>query len=353
MKLFNDEPVNTGRQRELDWARGFAVIFMILVHVKSELPGFHLSDVYSKIIGFVGSPLAAPTFMILLGAGIVYSRKNEPKKIAIQGIKLLILHYALNIVAFGVPNLIMLIRTQDVSYIEELFKQVFDVDILAFAGLTFLFFALCIKLKLKTIHIVLITLLIACLNYVFTRFISNYWYGTLLGLFVRVNEHSFFPFMAWIGYPVMGYIFGSYLKRCNNKRYLYKNLFAISVLVVIAITLGSQKYGFDIWSMNLGADDYYYQDFVSYILVGGICFTWISLLYFLSEVKALYFAGKQLTRYSNNTTVIYFTQWVIIGWISILSLIDFPVNPWINLLTGIGVIIASDAIAVLYKRLMK
>ncbi|MDR2571481.1 MAG: acyltransferase [Oscillospiraceae bacterium] len=351
MKLFSDEPVNTGRQRELDWARGFAVIFMILVHVKSELPGFPLSDAYSKIIEFVGSPLAAPTFMILLGAGLVYSRKNEPKKIATHGIRLLALNYLLNFIAFGIPYIIMFIRTKDAAHIELFFKQVFDVDSLAFAGLTFLFFALCIKLKLKTIHIVLTTLSIACLNYVVTRFISSNWYGILPGLFVRVNDYSFFPFMAWIGYPVMGYIFGSYLKRCNNKRQLYKYLFTCSVLVVVAITLGSQKYGFDIWNMNLGADDYYYQDFVSYILVGGICFTWISILYVLSEVKALYFAGKQFTRYSNNTTVIYFTQWVIIGWISILSLIDFPVVPWVNLLTGIGVIIASDTIAVLYKRL--
>jgi len=71
MKLFSDENINTGRQTELDWARGFAVFFMILVHVKIELPGFPFSSLYSKVLEFVGSPLAAPTFMILLGAGIV------------------------------------------------------------------------------------------------------------------------------------------------------------------------------------------------------------------------------------------------------------------------------------------
>jgi uncharacterized membrane protein len=354
MKLFSDEPVNTGRQTELDWARGFAVLFMILVHVKMLLPGFPFSSVYSTIIEFAGSPLAAPTFMILLGAGIAYSRKQEPAKMAVHGIKLLILHYVINFVAFGIPALIMLMQTKEEAYGNDFFVYLFGIDILAFAGLAFLFFALCKKLQLEHVHIVLITLAIACLNYVFTWLVSEFWHGPTPGLFVRANEYSYFPFMSWIGYPVMGYIFGSYLKRCNDKKYFYKYLFAFSILVVATITLGSQKYCFDIWSMHFGPDDYYYQDFIQYILVGGICFSWISILFALSKttVKALDFVGKQLSRWSRNVTSMYFTQWVVIGWLSVLNLIAFPANPWINLTTGIIVVIISDATAVLYKKLI-
>ncbi len=100
--------INTGRQQELDWARGLAVFFMVLVHVKMELPGFPLTQPYSKAIEFLGPPLAAPTFMILMGAGIVFSKSGTAQTLALRGVKLLGLHYALNLIAFASPYLVLL-----------------------------------------------------------------------------------------------------------------------------------------------------------------------------------------------------------------------------------------------------
>ena len=351
MKFFIDEPINTGRQTELDWAKGFAVFFMILVHVKIELPGFPLSNLYSKVLEFVGSPLAAPTFMILLGAGVAYSRNNEPKKLAKRGLNLLILHYVLNFASFGLPYLIMLIQTGDAAYKEAFVNHSFGVDILAFAGITFLFFALKEKLRMETVHVIFAALSLSCLNYFLTWVVDNFWSGPAPGLFVRANEYSYFPFLSWIGYPVMGYIFGRHLIRCTDKKLFYNYLFAFSVLTLATISMGSLKYDFDLWSMHFGPDDYYYQDFIQYILVGGICFSWISALYALSGIKIFGFAGKQLARWSRNTTAMYCTQWMIIGWFSILNLIDFPADPSVNFITGIIVVILSDAVASLYKKL--
>ena len=352
MKLFNDEQINTERQTELDWARGFAVFFMILVHVKMELPGFPLSDIYSIILEFAGSPLAAPTFMILLGAGIVYSKNSEPKKLAKHGLELLLLHYVLNFAAFGLPSLIMLIQSTDITYREDFFSYTFGVDILAFAGITFLFFALKEKLRMGTVHLVLITLVLSCLNYLLTFFMNYFWSWPVIGLFVRANENSFFPFLSWVGYPVMGYVFGRHLIRCTDKKRFYSYLFAFSVLIVATITLGSLKYGFDIWSIHLGLEEYYYQDFIQYILVGGICFAWISLLYSLSRLKFLTFAGKTLARWSRNVTAIYCAQWLIIGWAFVFFVDLFPEDPLINFIIGLMVVILSDGLAVLYKKLL-
>jgi len=350
-KLFSDEQINTGRQSELDWARGFAVFFMILVHVKLELPGFPLSNLYSKILEFAGSPLAAPVFMILLGAGIVYSRNKEPKKLAKHGLLLLALHYALNFGAFGLPNLIKLIQTGDVQYRDALFHYTFGVDILAFAGITFLFFALMEKLKLESIHVAFTALALACLNYLLTWLMNTFWSGPAPGLFIRASEYSYFPFLSWIGYPVMGYIFARHLIRCTDKKRFYKYLFAFSVLITATITLGSFKYDFDIWSMHFGPEEYYYQDFIQYILVGGICFSWISLLYTISSVKIFGFVGKLLARWSRNVTAMYCAQWLIIGWFSIMAPSLFPESPVINFGIGIIVVILSDIAAVLYKKL--
>jgi uncharacterized membrane protein len=351
IKLFDDTRVNTGRQYELDWARGLAVLFMVFVHVKIELSGIPLSNTYSKIVEFFGSPTAAPTFMILLGVGIVYSKNSAPKKLAMRGLKLIALHYIINIFTFGLPLLIHFFQTNDNTFLSESINYTLGIDILAFAGLTFLFFALMEKLKLRFIHIVLITLALSCLNYLLTIPTENLIWGFTAGLFVRVWEYSYFPFLAWIGYPVIGYAFASLLARCADKNVFYKYLFVVSILVVAAISLGSLKYGFDIWSIHFGPEDYYSQDFIQYILVGGICFSWISILYMLSKISALNFIGKQFYRWSKNVTVIYFVQYMILGWFSCLELIKLPVKPLVNFIMGIVVFILSDLISVLYLKI--
>jgi uncharacterized membrane protein len=351
IKLFDDTRVNTGRQYELDWTRGLAVLFMVLVHVKIELSGLPLSNTYSKIVEFFGSPTAAPAFMILLGTGIVYSKNSAPQKLAMRGLKLIALNYGLNLIAFGIPLLIRFFQTKDNTILNESIAHIFGIDILAFAGITFLFFALMKKIKLRFINIVLVTLVLSCLNYLLTVSTDNVILGFTAGIFVRVCEYSYFPFFAWIGYPVMGYAFANLLARCADKNGFYKYLFAVSILSVAAISLGSLKYSFDIWDMHFGPEDYYYQDFIQYILVGGICFSWISILYMLSKIRALNFIGKQFCRWSKNTTVIYFVQWLIIGWCSCLELISLPMKPLVNFITGLVVFIFSDAIAFLYLKI--
>jgi uncharacterized membrane protein len=352
MKLFADEYINTGRQIELDWARGLAVLFMVFKHVKSYLPGFPLSSPYSQIISFFFFLLAAPAFMILLGAGVVFSRNRSPKKMALRGLSLLALNYALHFTAFGIPHLIMFANTNDTAHLEGFVIEVFCVDILAFAGLSFLFFALMEKLRLRCVDVVLITLVLSCLNFVIIP-IDNFYLGVLLGHFVYVGENEFFSFLPWIGYPVMGYVFGGLLKRCTDKNFFYKYLFAFSALIVTAISLASLKYGFfDIWAIYFGPLKYFYQDFIQYIIVGGICFSWLSALFILSGIRISFldFAGKQLSRWSKNVTIIFVAHWVIIGWLSVFNWIEFPQIPYVNFITGIVIVILSDAAAVLFLK---
>jgi uncharacterized membrane protein len=349
MKLFTDEYINTGRQIELDWARGLAVFFMILVHVKICMRPYPLLDLYAKIIEFCGNPPAAPTFMILLGAGIVYSKNRDPKKLSIRGLKLLLANYVLNFISLGLPYLTLFFQTNDAANLELMIFETIGADILAFAGLTFLFFALVEKMRIKLIHVILVTLVLSCLNYLVSAAFININISVLPGLLIRVNENSYFPFLSWIGYPVMGYVFGNFLMRCSRKKAFYRYLFMFSALSALAISLASQKYDFDIWSMHfVGTGEYYYQDFVQYILVGGICFSWICILYVLSGINALRFLGKLLSRWSKNVTVMYFAHLIIIGWFSVLEIINFTVDPLVNFATGIVIVILSDAAAVWY-----
>ena len=345
MKLFDESYINAGRQPELDWARGLAVFFMVIIHVAEEISGFP-PGLFSHFLAITGGPLAAPTFMILLGIGIVYSRNSSPKKLAMRGLSLIALHYALNFASFGIPYLIQYVQTADTAYLYEFFVYVFGIDILAFSGLTFLLFALKEKFKLMTIHLIIFALVLSCLNLILTRPIDNIYLGTFLGLFARINEYSYFPLLSWFCYPVMGYVAGKFLKCCTDKTLLYKYIFVISSLVIVCMTLGAFKYGFNIWAMYLEEpDNYYFQDFLQYILVSGMVFSWISVLYGLSKIKLLEFFGKILSRWSRNVTTIYCAQWLIIGWVSVLGWVELPAVSHVILLAGIAVIIIADVFA--------
>jgi hypothetical protein len=152
----------------------------------------------------------------------------------------------------------------------------------------------------------------------------------------------------------MGYIFGSYLIRCTNKKVFYRYAFAFSALVMAALSLGARKYQFDIWSMHyLESKDYYYQDFIQYILVGGIFFMWISIMYGLSRIKLLSIIGKSVSRWSQNVTAIYFAQWLIIGWLSILPLLSIPAGPLAFTVSSVVIFILSDTAAWLYTTVKK
>ena len=350
--LFSNEHINPARQSELDWAKGLAVLFMVLIHVYSEVRDFALPEAYSRALNFAGGPLAAPVFMALLGVGIIYSKNRTPKKLAVRGITLFAAHYLLNFLYSGIPRLIMLARTGDDYYRTSFWEYTFGIDILAFAGLTFLFFALVEKQKLSNAQLLLIALVMSIVNYVAAVPVDNSVLGAFLGLFFHVNDFAFFSFSSWIWYPVIGYIFGSFLIRCTDKKVFYQYAFAFSVLVVVLISLGANKYGFDIWTMHTGdKSTYFHQDFIAHIFVSAIFFIWMGVLYGISQLKVFRLPGKTVLRWSKNVTVIYFVQWFIIGWVSILAGDKFGAGSLVFTVTAVSVFILSDGFAWLYIKM--
>ena len=92
--FFDKQRVNTGRQNELDIARGLAVLFMIAVHVlRSFSKEIVIYSFGGTIVNALGGPPAAPVFMFIFGAGIVYSKKSDSKILLKRGLLIIIAVY--------------------------------------------------------------------------------------------------------------------------------------------------------------------------------------------------------------------------------------------------------------------
>lgn len=160
------------------------------------------------------------------------------------------------------------------------------------------------------------------------------------------NELTFFPFLTWIFYPIVGYLFGSFLMHCNSKKKFYLIIFFVAGIVwFFSIFVLQDVYGIDI---GLFSENGYYQ----HSILGNIAFTgfvlwWISLCFFVSEYIPR-FAMKTIDRWSKNVTDIYFAQWIIIGWL-VIPLGYMQLNPPNYFYVLVAVIIASDLFAHIYK----
>ncbi|MCD6516885.1 MAG: DUF1624 domain-containing protein [Candidatus Aminicenantes bacterium] len=70
--LLSENEINTGRQTELDIAKGLAIAFMIFDHVLECYASTQLENtVFADVIYFLACVPAEPVFMFLMGVGFL------------------------------------------------------------------------------------------------------------------------------------------------------------------------------------------------------------------------------------------------------------------------------------------
>ena len=319
-KLFTKERSNLGRQKELDLAKGLAIIFMILVHVNETYQSTTIAGgVHNRIIEFLGSPPAAPVFMMLLGVGIVYSKKSTAKVMLKRGISLIIIGYVLNLFREVIPYAILSKVNNDVSYMSDGWDLLWNSDILQFAGLVFIFFSFIKKFKIKNIAIFLIwcgfiTLNILLRGKSFDNSVANGIFRLVWG----TDGSSYFPFLAWITFPILGYFFGQLLVRCTNKTLFYKNLLIASGAFSIPLWIYSYVNNVSFGAFGeLYQVEYYHHDIMGNIVLCTFVLFWISLCYFVGKYIPT-MVHKAMARWSKNTNEMYCVHSVLIGFLMLL-----------------------------------
>ena len=306
---FDKNEINKGRQDELDIVKGLAIIFMVWCHTFDSLGGDRTTPIGFLVDCILGGPFAAPVFMICMGIGICYSRNNTPKEMAQRGLSIFLMGYFLNICRYTIPTLITYLISGDSTYLQTIIPQFFVVDILQFAGLSFLLIALLRKLNISMwwglvfagVLSVLGTLLIdkatgvTIIDYIF-------------GLFWKTNENAYFTLFHWFAYPVVGCIFGQYLRRCVDKKVAYK-FFLILFPIVGLLEIAIYFFGYGLAGDTV---QYFYMNPVNIIFCTVLAAAWTGVWYLLRmrlpNMKIGYL--QKLSRHINN---VYCIHWVMIG----------------------------------------
>lgn len=350
------ERVNTGRQMEIDIAKGLSILFMILVHTLEQISPEHLyiSDRVVFVVELLGSPFAAPVFMFAMGVGLVYSRKSTPLLLFRRGLFLIGLGYLLNFLSDVVPALIYYRGHYTSDTLEFMATSFIGADILGFAGMFFLFWALFTRLKskldLKDGWLIVIWVLLGIAR----PFLPNldhasYWIRGITALIWGSSEESFFPFILWMFYPTLGYFFGQFLMRTEDKNRFYRNTAIVGVMGIAASAVVLHVLSISFVDEILIAIRYYHHGMLFNLIYAGIVLTWFPVCHVLS----LLIHGPVVEifkRWSKNLNALFCFQWIVLGAIRYTPICRQEAPSSQILLVSLFVLIASDVLSCWYLK---
>lgn len=351
---------NKTRQVEIDLAKALAIIFMVFVHTyeahwflenSEEGAGF----VCAWIIEFLGGVPAAPLFMLAMGMGVVYSKRSTAVTYLKRAGQIFGLGILVNFFQQWVP---IFLRPDVAEEFSANAHSIIATDIYSFVTVTFLFFAF-LKTRKHPIPITAAALVICAaiseITYPNSIDTGNVWIDSIIGIFVRTNEYSYFPFFTWALWPLLGYLFGQLLIRTENKMKMYSILAATGV---VALIIGNIAIN---WSPDdniinslteANMDDvglYYAMDTWNLLWSYGALAIEMFILYLV--VKLTKNKIPELFNYmSKHIMSIYVLQWVFIGLAT--PIFDKVTNVFVCAALGAVVLVLTLASARLWELLV-
>jgi len=217
----------------LDLAKSFTIIVsMIGIHTMCHLASFEQYNLPENILNILATAWGAPVFMFCMGITLGFSHHHTIRDWHRRGIHLLTIGMVLNVFRY-----LPIAYTSQAVGNPELMKelaQVYNVDILQFAGLAFLLLAICQKIKMGPQAILVLALL---MNFAGTQLIghytSSYVANQILGLFYHTPTCSCFPLFNWFIFVAAGNVLGKFYKKSENIDFEYRFILPISGIIAI------------------------------------------------------------------------------------------------------------------------
>ena len=309
----------SSRLFEVDCVKTFAVIYMVCIHVYEQLSIFDHANVmpdspFRIAIEFAGGPLAAPVFMFCMGIGMVYTRHNKPADFYKRGIKLLLTGYALNFFRQTLLQLIGLLL--EIESDLDIIGGLLNVDILIFAGMSFLFIGLLKQIRVKIFVMCIIAILLQAVSiWAVNLDIGPMALQCIVGLLLPTGKWVAFPLGLWLVYPVSGMLFAEVLRTVSARSDVYKKLMPVCLAFLIAYSSIIIYSGYDIRCFfALCNNSYYHQSLLSTLWIIPIVIVAICISYFLVSPFEHTLIGSSISYCSINLNRIYIIQWLLIAY---------------------------------------
>ena len=348
------------RLLELELAKGFAIIFMIFVHVyeighDSIVQNDSATVFLKNLIEFLGCVPAAPLFMFCMGVGFAYSKAKSSQYIKRAGIFIL-LALLINVFQHLCP---LLFEDNIVEKLIEKAPCIIATDIYSFVFFAMLFIAF-VKIFDGELHIIIAMLFLVVFGIV-NAILSitwaatgNDWLDNIYGIFVRLNDFSYFPFLIWINFPVIGYVLATLYKNASNKKHLKFVLFFAAIVLIITCSVYMKHAGM-INSVEFAAVDtegaYYAMSIPNILYSFGIVILDIAICSLFLLIRHLDAIHKILFFLSKNIARIYVLQWLFIGLTT--HIIETFTSIYENMLFSLFILILTGLSAYYYDCIKK
>ncbi len=330
-------------KRVKDIIKSICIIIFVLGYVTSTLYNGN-NTLFVNIIDFISKPIVYPILLFLIGMSI-YEDNYSTKKLLKYSFYSFIISLFINIFCFAI---IFFIQKENTLVLEYLLKT----NIFTFISLTYLFFILVKKLELENQTLWGLGLLFSIVNTVLTvkyQFNSNVVLGSLTSIIYSSANYSSFSFLAWIIFPITGYIYSQIIENKKNKFYFFNLLISLTIYIIMLcyskyVVSGGPLIDFD------NPHTFYHMNVYGGLMNISLCVFLYSLSYFISK-KIPGKINRHIRRWSKNIIIIYLVSILLINYLFLLILNNLiEINMIETLLLFALVFIISDVLSYIINK---
>ncbi len=270
--MFSKTEINTGRQIEFDYLKGWFIPLILLIHSFQLMGGQAAETPAYKVIYIAATMTGSAIFLFVLGLGSTYSKRSAWQQIG-YGVKLIILEFLWNALALAAP-LLLGMGLRQVASAETNWDAVFEripmylqyINIFFIAGVCYLLIALLRCLKMPTWGYFLLALFFMIVNpflYMNGKSTGYELLDYVLATFAGGRPGVSLCTLAHIPYALLGVGFGKLLRLTENKGRLYASM----VLPLCGIIIAYLIYSF---SINTGLNEWYAYARSGYVYPGTL-----------------------------------------------------------------------------------
>ena len=306
---------------EFDLIKAIAILGLPIVHLIEEgISGNYVSGGVHKLEAFiVALCIVGPSiFMMCMGFSMGGPR-NSYKSTLKQGWRFLMLGAILNLLRWILPGLLVSV-VNGTSMVDDICNFLVS-DIYYFVGIFLIFYALMLKLKLKTSEILVITIVMLTVNTILTpvmpKIVTNRYLNQIIGNFVYIDETSCFPLLSWAIFPTTGIFLGEVLKKATDEQRssIMKHMLLFSPVVFVSYLVSLGLYGYDVMKVMVSPLNSYITDLPNVILMISLALFLFSLFYYVCKLIDRSRFMNFMVKISTFVVPFYMLQWVLVSWL--------------------------------------